>query len=102
MILIPLAMPVIVLGLGAFQFFVRYRANGTLWSIALVHAVLGVPYVFLTARATPSDQLRDDSVGDEPGRRFVRDFALDIPAAAGAGGGSGALLAFVIVRSTKS
>lgn len=53
-ILAPLAIPVVVLGLGAFQFFVRFQLNGTLWGIAAVHALIGVPYVFLTVRAALS------------------------------------------------
>lgn len=53
-ILAPLAIPVVVLGLGAFQFLVRFQLNGTLWGIASVHAIMGVPYVFLTVRAALS------------------------------------------------
>ncbi len=53
-ILAPLAMPVVVLALGTFQFFIQVQLNGTLAGIALAHAVLGVPYVFLTVRAALS------------------------------------------------
>ena len=53
-ILAPLAMPVVVLALGTFQFFIQIQINGTLAGIALAHAVLGVPYVFLTVRAALS------------------------------------------------
>ena len=53
-ILIPLAMPVVVLALGTFQFFIQLHLTGTLLGIALAHAVLGVPYVFLTVRAALS------------------------------------------------
>ena len=53
-ILAPLAMPVVVLALGTFQFFIQIQINGTLAGIALAHAVLGVPYVFLTVRAVLS------------------------------------------------
>jgi putative spermidine/putrescine transport system permease protein len=51
LILAPLAMPVVVLALGSFQFFIQIRLNGTIWGIAIVHGVLGVPYAFLTVRA---------------------------------------------------
>ena len=54
LILVPLAMPVVVLALGTFQFFLQVRLNGTLIGIAIAHAVLGVPYVFLTVRAALS------------------------------------------------
>lgn len=53
-ILVPLAMPVVVLALGTFQFFIQMRLNGTLLGIAIAHGVLGVPYVFLTVRAALS------------------------------------------------
>ena len=50
-ILVPLAMPVVVLALGTFQLFIQIHLTGTLAGIAIAHAVLGVPYVFLTVRA---------------------------------------------------
>lgn len=53
-ILVPLAMPVVVLALGTFQFFNQLQLNGTLVGIAIAHGVLGVPYVFLTVRAALS------------------------------------------------
>ena len=53
-ILIPLAMPVVVLALGTFQLFIQIRLTGSLAGIAIAHAVLGVPYVFLTVRAALS------------------------------------------------
>jgi len=53
-ILVPLAMPVVVLALGTFQFFIQMQLNGTLIGIAIAHGVLGVPYVFLTVRAALS------------------------------------------------
>ena len=53
-ILVPLAMPVVVLALGTFQFFIQLGLTGTLAGLALAHAVLGVPYVFLTVRAALS------------------------------------------------
>jgi putative spermidine/putrescine transport system permease protein len=52
LILIPLAMPVVVLALGTFQFFIQIGLTGTLAGVAIAHGVLGVPYVFLTVRAT--------------------------------------------------
>lgn len=51
LVLTPLALPVVVMGLAQFQFFARLHLDGTLSGIALAHAVLGVPYVFLTMRA---------------------------------------------------
>jgi putative spermidine/putrescine transport system permease protein len=51
LILAPLAMPLVVLALGSFQFFIQVKLNGTLWGIAIAHGVLGVPYAFLTVRA---------------------------------------------------
>jgi putative spermidine/putrescine transport system permease protein len=53
-ILVPLAMPVVVLALGTFQFFNQLKLTGTLVGIAIAHGILGVPYVFLTVRATLS------------------------------------------------
>jgi len=51
LVLIPLALPVVVLGLAEFISFARLRLNGSLFGIALAHSLLGVPYVFLTVRA---------------------------------------------------
>ncbi|MFT7533474.1 MAG: putative spermidine/putrescine transport system permease protein [Gammaproteobacteria bacterium] len=51
LILAPLAMPVVVLALGTFQFFIQVRLNGTILGLAIAHGVLGVPYAFLTVRA---------------------------------------------------
>jgi putative spermidine/putrescine transport system permease protein len=54
LILVPLAMPVVVLALGTFQFFLTLQLTGTLLGIAIAHGVLGVPYVFLTVQAALS------------------------------------------------
>lgn len=54
LILAPLAMPVVVLGLGTFQLFLQLQLTGTLVGIAVAHGVIGVPYVFLTVRAALS------------------------------------------------
>jgi putative spermidine/putrescine transport system permease protein len=54
LILMPLAMPVVVLALGTFQFFLQLQLTGTLLGIAIAHGVLGVPYVFLTVQAALS------------------------------------------------
>jgi ABC-type spermidine/putrescine transport system permease subunit II len=51
LVLIPLVLPVVVLGLAAFIAFARLRLDGSLPGIALAHSLLGVPYVFLTVRA---------------------------------------------------
>ncbi len=51
LILVPLAMPVVVLALGSFQFFIQLGWNGTILGLAIAHGVLGVPYAFLTVRA---------------------------------------------------
>jgi putative spermidine/putrescine transport system permease protein len=51
LVLIPLALPIVVLGLAEFISFARLRLNGSLLGIALAHSLLGVPYVFLTVRA---------------------------------------------------
>lgn len=51
LMLVPLALPVVVLGLADFQFFARLGLNGSVLGIALAHAVIAVPYVFVTVRA---------------------------------------------------
>lgn len=51
LMLAPLSVPLVVLGLSTFQFFIQFRLNGTLLGIVLAHAVMGTPYVFLTVRA---------------------------------------------------
>lgn len=51
LILVPLVVPVVVLGLGDYLFFERLRLAGNWIGIGLAHSVLVSPYVFISVRA---------------------------------------------------
>jgi putative spermidine/putrescine transport system permease protein len=52
LILMPLTIPLVVLALGYFGFLVRINLAGTTTGIALAHAVLATPYVYLVVAAS--------------------------------------------------
>jgi putative spermidine/putrescine transport system permease protein len=52
LILLPLVIPVVVLALGYFSFLARLRLVGGELGIALAHALLGTPYVYLVVTAS--------------------------------------------------
>lgn len=47
-IYLPITVPIIVLGLADYIFFIRYRLTGSWLTIALAHSFLVTPYVFVT------------------------------------------------------
>lgn len=53
-ILLPLAIPVVVLGLGDFAFLARFQLVGTRTGIAIAQSVLAVPFVFVVMSAALS------------------------------------------------
>lgn len=52
LILLPLAIPVVVLGLGDFAFLAHWQLVGTRIGIALAQSVLAVPFVFVVMSAS--------------------------------------------------
>ncbi|WP_406002478.1 ABC transporter permease [Streptomyces sp. NBC_00829] len=52
LILAPMIVPAVVLALAFYQFFISAGLVGTVLPIGLAHAVIAVPYAFLTVRAS--------------------------------------------------
>jgi putative spermidine/putrescine transport system permease protein len=51
-ILMPIVIPLVVLGLADFQFLARYHLVGTVLGIGLAHSVIATPYAYLTVEAS--------------------------------------------------
>lgn len=52
LLLAPMIVPAVVLALAFYQFFISVGMVGTVLPIGLAHAVIAVPYAFLTVRAS--------------------------------------------------
>ncbi|MFF7928067.1 ABC transporter permease [Streptomyces mirabilis] len=52
LLLAPMIVPAVVLALSFYQFFISVGMVGTVLPIGLAHAVIAVPYAFLTVRAS--------------------------------------------------
>ncbi|MFG2828146.1 ABC transporter permease [Streptomyces sp. NPDC048434] len=52
LLLAPMIVPPVVMALAFYQFFISLGMVGTVLPIGLAHAVIAVPYAFLTARAS--------------------------------------------------
>jgi putative spermidine/putrescine transport system permease protein len=97
MLLAPLVVPVVIVGVAAYTFFVGIHWYGSLAALIAAHAVLGLPYVLLSVLAALSRQdrrirLAALSLGAAPWRVF-REITLPLVMP---GILSGAVLAFVI------
>jgi putative spermidine/putrescine transport system permease protein len=96
-LLAPLVLPVVIVGIAAYTFFVAIHWYGSLAALMATHAVLGLPYVLLLvlaalSRQDPRIRLAALSLGATPWRVFLEiTFPLVIPGIL-----SGAILAFVI------
>ena len=96
-LLAPLVLPVVIVGIAAYTFFVAVHWYGSLASLMAAHAVLGLPYVLLSvlaalSRLDPRVRLAAMSLGAGPWRVFQEiTFPLVMPGIL-----SGAILAFVI------
>jgi putative spermidine/putrescine transport system permease protein len=96
-LLSPLVLPVVIVGVAAYTFFVGIGWYGSLAALMIAHAALGLPYVLLAVLASLSRQdprlrLAALSLGAAPSRVFREiTFPLVLPAIL-----SGAVLAFVI------
>lgn len=51
-ILMPIVIPLVVLGLAYYQDFARYHLVGTVLGIGIAHSVLATPYTYLTVEAS--------------------------------------------------
>lgn len=96
LMLAPMIVPVIILAIGAYFFYRPLGLTGSLWGLAIAHAVLGAPFVLVTVSATlgaldPSLVRAAQGLGASPWVAF-RKVTLPIIAP---GVVSGALFAFV-------
>ncbi len=93
----PLLTPVVIIGIAAYQFFLAVNLYGSLVSLVLAHAVLGLPYVVISVAASlnqldPRVRRAAHSLGAGSFRTFWEvTLPLIFPGAA-----AGAILAFII------
>lgn len=52
LILMPIVIPLVVLGLADYQYFASYHLVGTVLGIGIAHSVLATPYTYLTVEAS--------------------------------------------------
>ncbi|MCS6810828.1 MAG: ABC transporter permease [Tepidimonas sp.] len=95
LIVLPMVVPVIVVGVGSYLYFARLGLNDSYLGLILVHAALGAPFVVTTVTATlqnfnPNLVRASLSLGASPWQTFVR---VTLPVIA-PGVISGALFAF--------
>jgi ABC-type spermidine/putrescine transport system permease subunit II len=96
-LVLPMVVPVIITALAIFAVGSSFELVGSIWVLALAHAVLGVPFVLLNVRASlqladPRLETAARSLGAGPLSVFVRiTLPLIFPGVL-----SGALLAFVL------
>ncbi|WP_020497937.1 ABC transporter permease [Sciscionella marina] len=50
-LMLPMMIPIVVFGLGAYLILLRFHLVGNLWMVAATHAVLEIPFVVLTVTA---------------------------------------------------
>ena len=77
LILSPLVVPVIVIGIGMFSFFVRFKLSGTLPGLVIAHTALSVPYVVVSVSTSLRSMDRNlemaaANLGASPLRTFQR------------------------------
>jgi putative spermidine/putrescine transport system permease protein len=97
LILMPLTIPLVVLALGYFGFLVRFGLAGTATGIALAHAVLATPYVYLVVAAslTGLDPALLKAVTSSGGGGLASFWHVYVPVIR-AGVGAGILFAFTV------
>lgn len=49
--LMPMLLPLVVIALGVYLFFVQFGFYGSVWSFGVAHSVLGIPFVFVNVLA---------------------------------------------------
>jgi putative spermidine/putrescine transport system permease protein len=77
LILSPLVVPVIVIGIGMFSFFVRFKLTGSLPGMVIAHTALSVPYVVVSVSTSLRSMDRNlemaaANLGANPWRTFRR------------------------------
>jgi putative spermidine/putrescine transport system permease protein len=97
LLLSPLVVPVVIVGIATYAFFVSINLYGSLLSLILAHALLGVPYVLISVTASlnqqdPRMRMAAMSLGANPWRTFREiTLPLALPGIVG-----GVVLAFII------
>lgn len=75
LILSPLVVPVIVVAIGMFSFFVRFKVTGTLLGMTLAHTALAVPFVVVSVYTSLQTldrnlEMAAANLGASPARTF--------------------------------
>ena len=77
LILSPLVVPVIVIGIGMFSVYVRWKITGSLAGLVAAHSALAIPFVMVSVASALRTMDRNletaaQSLGAGPGRTFAR------------------------------
>jgi putative spermidine/putrescine transport system permease protein len=77
LIVAPLIVPVVVIGIGMFAVFVRWRVSGSLAGLVLAHTALALPFVVVNVATSLRTldrnlELAAMNLGAGPGRTFLR------------------------------
>lgn len=77
LILSPLVVPVVVIAIGMFSLFVRFKITGSLLGLALAHTALAVPYVVVSVGTSLRTidrnlEMAAATLGASPARTFQR------------------------------
>jgi putative spermidine/putrescine transport system permease protein len=97
LLLSPLVIPVVIIGIAAYTFFVTINLYGSVVSMVLAHAILGVPYVLISVTAALNQQdprlrMAALSLGASPWKTFREiTLPLSLPGIVG-----GMIMAFII------
>jgi putative spermidine/putrescine transport system permease protein len=77
MILSPLIVPVIIIAIGMFSIYVRWKITGTLIGLVIAHSALALPFVVVTVSTSLRTidrnlELAAQNLGADPVRTFTR------------------------------
>jgi putative spermidine/putrescine transport system permease protein len=77
LILSPLIVPVIVIAIGMFSIYVRWKITGTLIGLAIAHSALAIPFVVVSVSTSLRTidrnlELAAQNLGADPVRTFTR------------------------------
>lgn len=77
LILTPLIVPVIIIAIGMFSLYVRWKITGSLFGLVAAHTALAIPFVMVNVAASLRTMDRNlemaaQNLGAGPGRTFMR------------------------------
>jgi putative spermidine/putrescine transport system permease protein len=77
LVLAPLIVPIVIIGIGMFSLFVRWRISGSLVGLVLAHTALAVPFVVVSVTASLRTmdrnlELAAANLGATPRQTFLR------------------------------